>query len=265
MMFEYVRLKCFKGLFYVVFPALLVAMQVGVAHAAISNEAVEKAIAKWICFGHFWGQGWSFYNFGKTAPIVIRDVSNKAYVWSDRLSVVPHVKVWANFFSVFSSGGVVMVGHAYGYNVDLYSKAKTPNYMKDRGLVFRGSHSTVMFHIPPRTCQPKIKTETPFKRFMLKLIEASMVQELTMFQETGSQKIIIANFNPSDPETLVLVPSKGYLFYVSLQPSSDPFSDIFLRQGEFPIGEVYGTRRIRELSPLIEKYGIVRYIKLPGH
>ncbi len=257
------HLKLFGRLPYIM--AFLVAMQIGVAQAALSNEAVENAVAKRVCFEAFWW-GRSTFELGKTVPIVIRHVGDKAYVWTESLSAVPNVKVWANFFSVFSSGGMVMVGESHGYNVD--EMRRTPPFAKDRALVFEGTLSTVMFHVPTR-CAPIFETETPFKQLMIKIVETSVAQELTLFKENGEPnlpsrlKIVIANFNPTDPATAVLVPSSGQIFYVALHDASNPFSDRFLRKGVFPVQPENNKHTIRVIIPKIERYGIIRTIRLP--
>ena len=245
--------------------ALLSMMRVDVARAAISYGSVEHALAQRICFGTFW---WgAAYKLGQTVPIVVRSVGDKAYVWSVHLSVFPHVKVMANYFTVFSSGDRAMVGQSIGYNVAVMRKAW--NFKQDRAHVFGGPHSTVMFHVP-KVCQPKkVGTLTPRKRLMLNVIVSTVIQELILYRGTGGSKlprrvkIIIANFNPDDPAAVVFVPSAGYVFYVFLHKSSNPFSNTFLRHGEFRIQPEYSKWTIGLLSPLIEKYGIVRYVLLP--
>lgn len=235
-----------------------------VARATISSPAVKNAVARRVCFEGFWW-GRKTFAFGQTVPIVVRDVGNKAYVWSERLSAVPHVTVWANFFSVFSSGRRVMVGESSGYNVDTLKK--TALFKKRKALVFDGPHSTLMFRVP-RNCVPTFERSSPRKRLMLKVIESSVIQELNVFRKHGDQnmpnrlRIIIANFNVDDPATEVLVPSARYVFYVALHMASNPFSNRFLRQGRFPVQPEYSKQAIAELAPKIEKYGIVRVIRL---
>ena len=115
---------------------------------------------------------------------------------------------------------------------------------------------------------PTFERSSPRKRLMLKVIESSVIQELNVFRKHGDQnmpnrlRIIIANFNVDDPATEVLVPSARYVFYVALHMASNPFSNRFLRQGRFPVQPEYGKQAIAEFAPKIEKYGIVRVIRL---
>lgn len=260
-----VRFSFLGWLSQIAFFALLIATQPGVAHASINNEALERAVAKRVCFEAFWW-GRSAFRFGKTVPLVVRTVGDRAYVWSESLSAVPHVKVWVNFFSVFSSGAVVTVGESQGFNAD--ALAGTPIFKKYKALVYQGERSTMMFHVPS-SCTPKFERSTRLKRSMLKVVEASVIQELTLYRKNGVSglpsrlRIVIANFNPHDPATWVLVPSAGYLFYVALHLASNPLSNRFLRQGQYPVQREYNKTMIEAISRKIEKYGIVRDIRLP--
>lgn len=248
----------------VTFFALLTTSQPCLAHAAINNDALEEAISNRICYEAFWWGNRTF-RFGKTVPIVVRDVGDRAYVWTESLSAVPHVKTWANFFSVFASGGMVAIGQSVGFNVD--ALAHTTVFEKDKELVYQGDWSTVVLHVPLK-CTPKYERSTPMKRLMLRVVEASVVDELMLYRENGASglrnqlNIVIANFNPEDPGTLVLVPSKDYLFYVVFHLSSNPFSERFLRQGQYPVQPEYNKKAIKAVARKIKKYGIVQYIRM---
>jgi hypothetical protein len=233
---------------------------------AATTEAVTKAIQQRVCFEDFWWDRDSF-QLGKTVPITLRQDDNIAYVWSEGLAVVPGASRWANFFTVFTKDDQSVVGSSYGYNLD--SMQGTPDFEKKKSQVFGGKAETIQLRIPAN-CAPHFTEETPLKKRMLKTIETTMTNELTLFNKSGGAhypgqlRIVIADFNADYPETQVFIPSTEQVFHVALQDAADPLSDTFLKQGEYPVRPEYDKQAIKLLGGKIIKYGIVREITLGG-
>jgi hypothetical protein len=143
----------------------------------------------------------------------------------------------------------------------------TPDFEKNRSLVFRGDMETAQIRVPS-DCVPHFAKETSRKERILKTIEATMKNELTLFNTSGGThypshlRIVVANFKLDYPETLVFIPSTEQVFHVTLHDSADPLSDAFLNQGEYPVRPEYDQQAVKVQREKIMRYGIVREITL---
>jgi len=249
--------QCINGLCVVI--TFLISYAAAAGSPALSVQAVTKAIQRRICFESFWW-GDHDYLLGSTEPIAVRVQDDIAYVWSDRLSKVPYVERWANFFVVYGSDGHRRVTSS-GFNVGRASKSVY--YQQSKALVFTGQQQMVELAVPS-DCSPRFDKDAVLKEHMLEAVESGIAYYLASENPKlpDHLEIKIANFNVDYQETQVFVPMTGEAFAVKLYDSKEPWNRAFARQGLFLPMPIYGKRDVEAFLQKLAKYEILRDVDL---
>lgn len=235
------------------------------AAATVTTEAAVSAVQRYICFEAFWW-GRTAFPFGKTVAITLRRTGDIAYAWSDGLSGIPGMPRSADFFTIFTKDGITAVADSFSYNTAIPQEA--PDFQKNKNKVFGNGAETIQLLIPT-DCIPHFAADTPQKIDMLKSVEATMTDELSLFNKSAGThyparlQIVIANFDPDYPETQVLIPSTGEVYHVSFRSPLVPPIGALTGQGSLAVGQAYRRDEIEALTQNITRYGVVRALRLP--
>jgi hypothetical protein len=120
----------------------------------------------------------------------------------------------------------------------------------------------------PTDCNPRYDPPTPRKQRMLETVINTLQKHLSVFMRSGVSKyqsqitLTIADFNVDYPSTYILVEPPGHLFTVTLHNPQDYDSDLYEREGEYPLREVRVKPHHKDLLEKIRKHGIVRKVTL---
>lgn len=221
---------------------------------------ITRVLIRNFCFEiYWWGRS---YNTGVPLTVEVKVQGEQFFAWVHDIEAGKGVRMAGVYKGMVKETHAAIIDSG-AYNVALSPPA--PLYLEER----RHFESPPVFKtklIIPTECTPSYDPPTPRKERMLETVVNTLRIRLSDFVRTGialyphEVTIIIADFNPDYPETLILVESSGEVFVVTLHDPRDYDSHKYERQGEYPLGQRHHPQK--DLMRKIRRHGIIREIVL---
>lgn len=223
--------------------------------------SIKEALRKSLCYELYW-QGQKF-QVGVPLPLQVKILEGRFLAWVDDLKATHHVRMSGFFMGRVKDGRSIAV-LTRGYNPDLSPQA--PGYAEDRQHFVAGAMKDTL--TIPADCTPRYDPPTAEKARKLKTVVSTMQKQISSLVRMGAARyppeitLIVADFNIDYPSTYVLVEPAGDLYTLTLHDPEDYDSDLYERQGEYPLRWVRVAPHLRDLLGKIRRHGIIQKILL---
>jgi len=228
--------------------------------ADITVTQATEAVRRHVCFSRIWW-GDPYARLGQAATVDLRIDGRTAYLWSEDLRSVPHVRRWADSYMVVARPSGPVVTQRSGYNMELLKG--DPAFERERRRVYGAGTQRVSVELPTN-CEPRFEPDGPVKTEMRGTLTRTLSTAIATWGKRpakGRVRMTIARFNIDYPETFALREDTGEVWRIGLL-SGDPMSHTGGPYRHYMVvPQQRGPEAIR-LRRLIQRYGETRELSV---
>ena len=225
--------------------------------ASARIDRIREAVARSLCYDIYWAGAWGHgENYQRNVPLPLTLVvgEEKFYARIDPIGFVGKDRQPVRVTRIGLDRGrraVVIANHER--DVDLRFST---------GPLIEGTLTI------PADCTPRYDPPTPEKARKLQTVVSTMQKQLSSLVRMGAARyppeitLIVADFNIDYPSTYVLVEPAGDLYTLTLHNPEDYDSNLYEREGEYPLRWVRVAPHLRDLLGKIRRHGIIQKILL---
>jgi hypothetical protein len=123
----------------------------------LTAAQATEALRRHVCFSRVWW-GDPYARLGQAATVDLRIDGHTAYLWSEDLRSVPHIRRWADSYTVVARPSGALVTQRSGYNVELLSGDAA--FERERRRVYAAGSQRISV-VLPTSCEPRFEPDGP--------------------------------------------------------------------------------------------------------